>query len=75
VVTQFPELFENRVGLGASWILEGAGFGCSDEGRFGGQALVVGLRQTLGHYKRDGVRHSLALAHGLEGDGEPGGVH
>ena len=58
VVIQLPKLFGDRVGLGASWIFEGAGFGGSDEGWFGGQALVVNLRQNLGHHERDGVRHS-----------------
>ena len=61
VVAQLPKLFKDRVSLGASWIFEGAGLGGSDEGWFGGQALVVDLRQSLGHHERgwrDGVRQS-----------------
>ena len=44
MVTQLLKLFADRVGLKASWLFERVGFGGSDEGRFGGQALVVAFR-------------------------------
>ena len=46
------------VDLGATGFFEGVGFGCGDEVRPGGQALVVDLRRSCGHHERDGVRHS-----------------
>ncbi len=58
VVTQHFELFEDGVCLGASWLLIGARFGGSDEGRLGRQTRVVDPRQSLVHHERDGVQHS-----------------
>jgi hypothetical protein len=64
VATQLPKLFEDRVGLGASGLFEGVGFGGGGEARPGGQALVVDLRQSRGHHERDGVRHGKKFGGG-----------
>lgn len=61
VATQLPELFEDGVGLKTAWGFEGVGFGGRDEARFGGQALVVDLGQSLGHHEQDEVRQSEQL--------------